>query len=256
MERRLLRLTSVVAVVATVLLCGATAFGVDATRWGSGVFSAYKLPSSAYDLENVYQFDITLTIEPGSYVTSLSGEEWGDPDREWRFTGMHWQPDGGNLVNRFMEGSFSASYWREGESANPLPTADWTHGAGGTYGQTGEDGFVGIFVDDDGPQYDVVAGDPAELGKGLLIWDPGNPGGSNTRTYLRFGVDVLIPHGIGAQNMQMGWTGYDADANPEHYQRAQNSVYLTPELPPSALLGLSMLPLGLAYIRGRRRKQS
>ena len=30
----------------------------------------------------------------------------------------------------------------------------------------------------------------------------------------------------------------------------------TPELPPSALLGLSMLPLGVAYIRGRRRKES
>ncbi|HCA46764.1 MAG TPA: hypothetical protein DEP45_05210 [Armatimonadetes bacterium] len=28
----------------------------------------------------------------------------------------------------------------------------------------------------------------------------------------------------------------------------------TPELPPSALMGLSMLPLGLAYIRGRRGK--
>lgn len=30
----------------------------------------------------------------------------------------------------------------------------------------------------------------------------------------------------------------------------------TPELPPSALLGLSMVPLGLAYLRGRRRKES
>ncbi len=30
----------------------------------------------------------------------------------------------------------------------------------------------------------------------------------------------------------------------------------TPELPPSALLALSMMPLGIAYLRGRRRKQS
>jgi len=30
----------------------------------------------------------------------------------------------------------------------------------------------------------------------------------------------------------------------------------TPELPPAALLSLSILPLGLAYIRGRRRKES
>ena len=29
----------------------------------------------------------------------------------------------------------------------------------------------------------------------------------------------------------------------------------TPELPPSALLSLSMLPLGIAYLRGRRRKE-
>jgi len=33
------------------------------------------------------------------------------------------------------------------------------------------------------------------------------------------------------------------------------SAQATPELPPSALLGLSMLPLGLAYLRGRRRKE-
>ncbi len=34
------------------------------------------------------------------------------------------------------------------------------------------------------------------------------------------------------------------------------TVQVTPELPPSALLGLSMLPLGIAYLRGRRRKES
>ena len=33
------------------------------------------------------------------------------------------------------------------------------------------------------------------------------------------------------------------------------SIEKTPELPPSALLGLSMLPLGIAYLRGRRRKE-
>jgi len=239
------------AIIGLLCLCTATAFAVDATRWGSGVFSAYELPSSAYGLANVYHFDITLTLQPGSYVTGLPGVEWGDPDREWRFTGMHWQPDGGNRVNRFMEGSFSGSYWREGESASTLPVADWTHGAGDTYGQTGEDGFVGIFVDDDGPKYDVMADDD-EFSRGLLIWDPNNPSGCTTRTYVRFGVDILIPHGAGNQNMQMGWTGYEV----QQYQRAQNSVYLTPELSPSALLGLTMLPLGLAYIRGRRREGS
>jgi hypothetical protein len=242
------------ATVGLLCLCSATAFGVQAVRWGSGVFSAYELPFSAYDLEKVYHFDITLTLEPGSYVTSLPGFEWGDPAREWRFTGMQWQPDGGDLVNRFMDGSFSGQYWREGEAASTLPTGDWTHGTGSTYGQSGDDGFVGIFVDDDGPIYDILAGDAAEFGKGLLIWDPNDPGGSNKTTYLRFHTDILIPHGIGAQNMQMGWTGYDGEARSELYQRAQNSIYMTPELPPSALLGLTTLPLGLAYIRGRRRR--
>ncbi|MGC9318001.1 MAG: hypothetical protein ACP5KN_08200, partial [Armatimonadota bacterium] len=61
--------------------------------------------------------------------------------------------------------------------------------------------------------------------------------------------------GIGEQNMQMVWTGF-ASQLPGYtagYKRAQTSEYLTPELPPSALLGLTMLPLGVAYLRGRGR---
>jgi len=38
-----------------------------------------------------------------------------------------------------------------------------------------------------------------------------------------------------------------------HLDSVELHVEHTPELPPSALLGLSTLPLGLAYIRGRRR---
>ncbi len=40
------------------------------------------------------------------------------------------------------------------------------------------------------------------------------------------------------------------------YDEDNEWVNNTPELPPAALLSLSMLPLGLAYIRGRRRKES
>ncbi len=42
-----------------------------------------------------------------------------------------------------------------------------------------------------------------------------------------------------------------------HIQYGENSEWVnnTPELPPAALLSLSMLPLGLAYIRGRRRNK-
>ncbi|MEA3403684.1 MAG: hypothetical protein U9R79_20745 [Armatimonadota bacterium] len=204
----------------------------------------------------MWHFDVTLTLEAGSYITALPGEEQATPSREWRFTGMRWQPDGGDLVNRFMEGSFSGAYWSEGEAAQTLPAGDWVHGSGPTYGQQGDDGFVGIFVDDDGPKYDVVAGDPTEFSKGLLIWDPDDAAGSTKTTYVNFAVDVLIPQGIGEQNMQMGWTGYGSESSgfTTGYKRAQTSEYLTPELPPSALLGLSMFPLGIAYLRGRRRK--
>ena len=42
-----------------------------------------------------------------------------------------------------------------------------------------------------------------------------------------------------------------------HVGSDRDSVWVnpTPELPPAALLSLSMLPLGLAYIRGRRRNK-
>ncbi len=65
----------------------------------------------------------------------------------------------------------------------------------------------------------------------------------------------------------VGGTGYDIGlavdsrgfAHISYYDATNGDLKYannTPELPPSALLGLSMLPWGIAYLRGRRRKQS
>lgn len=55
-------------------------------------------------------------------------------------------------------------------------------------------------------------------------------------------------------------TGFviEAGTNSSSFTNDFDNIKLqgTPELPPSALLGLSMLPLGLAYLRGRRRTGS
>jgi len=59
----------------------------------------------------------------------------------------------------------------------------------------------------------------------------------------------------------MIFTGVMNGNNPNNghvvaWENVTATGYCTPELPPSALLGLTMLPLGVAYLRGRRRKQS
>jgi len=49
--------------------------------------------------------------------------------------------------------------------------------------------------------------------------------------------------------------GVEPIGTPDHNDMIV-TIQKTPELPPSALLTISMLPLGLAYLRGRRRKES
>ncbi len=95
-----------------------------------------------------------------------------------------------------------------------LPKDAWTHGydegppaTDAHYGQPLNDGFVGVFVDDDGGMnpskttYDIIAQDATEFSHGISI-HPEN------ETQVSFSVDIWIPHGLGAQNAQMGWTGY------------------------------------------------
>lgn len=251
MRRRIAVSPKVVAAIVIVAVCTMPAFAVDATQWGSGVFSAMQLPYSAYSLPDVWHFDITLTLQPGTFITGLAGEEQADPSLEWRFTGMQWQPGGGSSLVHFMPGSFSGWWWRQGEPTQTLSEPTWVPGAGSTYGQMGFGGKLGIVVDDDGPMYGIIAEDAAEFSNGLVIWDPNNPGSCTLTTYVAFGVDIRLPNGLDGQNMQMGWTGFDAEK--AAFFRAQNSKDLTPELPPVGLLSLTMLPLGLAYWQGRRR---
>jgi len=234
----------VVAVIVGMSLTVTPVFAVDATQWGSGIYSYTKAPGWDATTYPVWSFDITMTLEPLNFVTALPGDQQADPSLQWRFTGMVWQPDGGNLANRFMTGTYVST---------DLPEGDWVHGPADHYGQPLNDGFVGVFVDDDGStsapwnkKYDNNASDFAEWSKGLVL-DPNNP------LTVSFSVDIWLPHGPATQNAQMGWTGYDETTG--KFTKAQNSIHLTPELPPSALLGLAMLPLGLAYIRGRRRNK-
>jgi len=241
-----IRAIVVVAVLVGVSLTVTPVFAVDATQWGSGIYYCTKAPDWDATTYPVWTFDITLTLQPVNFITALPTitDEWADPSLEWRFTGMVWQPDGGCWSNHFMTGTYVSA---------DLPEGDWVHGSGDHYGQSLNDGFVGVFVDDDGSTsapwnnfYDNNASDFAEWSKGVVL-DPNNP------STVSFSVDIWIPDGPGFQNAQMGWTGWDESTG--KFRKAQNSIELTPELPPSALLGLSMLPLGLAYIRGRRRNK-
>ncbi len=248
-----LRRNSIAAVAALVAvsLAAGPAFAVDATQWGSGFYSLSKAPGWDESFYPVWHYDITMTLQPLNFISSLPQitDEWADPTREWRFTGMVWQPDGGSLVNHFMWDTYDSTH---------LPKDAWTHGydlgppaSDAHYGQSLNDGFVGVFVDDDGTlgppktTYDIIAKDSTEFSYGIAL-------DATQQKTVSFSVDIWLPSGPGAQNAQMGWTGYKDGK----YVRAQNSEYLTPELPPSALLGLSMLPWGIAYLRGRRRKQS
>lgn len=60
----------------------------------------------------------------------------------------------------------------------------------------------------------------------------------------------------------IAWADWDLSqieyhsANEADYNDMVVSIVRTPELPPSALLMLSMLPLGLTYLRGRRRRDA
>ncbi len=241
----------VVAVLVGMSVTVIPVFAVDATQWGEGFYSLSKAPGWDATAYPVWHYDITMTLEPLDFVTSLPTitDEWADPSYEWRFTGMVWQPDGGDLVNHFMwdtyvSGNLPKDEWTQGY--DPGPPGNDAH-----YGQPLNDGFVGVFVDNDGTlgppttTYDIIAEDSMEFAYGIPL-DP------TQQTTVSFSVDIWLPNGPGAQNAQMGWTGYKDGK----FVRAQNSKYLTPELPPSALLAVTMLPLGLAYIRGRRRKAS
>ncbi len=55
--------------------------------------------------------------------------------------------------------------------------------------------------------------------------------------------------------VEQGWKHFDWIAYSEP-ELCGVETGLTPELPPSALLSLSMLPWGIAYLRGRRRKNN
>lgn len=249
MRVRTITITAVATFVAVVLAV-TPAFAVDATQWGGGVYSAYKVVGWHETDYPVWNFDITMTLQPLDFITSLpqATDEWADPDYEWRFTGMIWQPDGGNLANHFVWDTYAST---------DLPKDDWTHGydvgppaTDAYYGSPLNDGFVGVFVDDDGGMipsktpYDIIAQDTTEFSSGVSI-DP------TQQKTLSFSVDIWIPDGPGEQNAQMGWTGYKDGK----YIRAQNSKHHTPELSPLVLLGLSIVPWGITYMRGQRRRK-
>jgi len=252
-------------VLPVALLVSATpGHAVDATNWGSGVYSATLLPFATYSLSNVYHFDITLTLQSGDFITGPSAlNDQADSTWPWIFSGMQWQPGGGN-GNYFLTGSFAGHWWQTGGSLNVLPDGTWVHGAGTGYGVLGGGGKVGVTVDTAGS--DITASSATEFSNGLLIWNTSG-GPYDYETFVNFSVDIEVPMGLNSQNMQMGWTGINDDNG--HYVRGQNSIDLTlgtpvhfpqggppptPELPPLGLMMLMPMALGALRLRARRRR--
>jgi len=214
-------------------------WAIEADGWGYGFYSA------SHQYGDVYSFDITLHLASLDFISTTLTPADDVVLNTIQFTGLHWQPDGGNLLNHFVDGTF-----------NPISHSvldNWAPGSGGIFGQTGTDGFVGISVDDDGtvpapPAYDIHADSQAEWLLGIQL-------PQSAETIVRFKVDIEIPHGLGDQNALFGWTGkksgWDPNVDgPNTYIQAQLSTTLTPELPTVGL----MLPtlLGCAGFYWRR----
>ena len=80
-------------------------------------------------------------------------------------------------------------------------------------------------------------------------------------TYAAVGYgDDFIEWAVGAQDIgypaTFTWAAYLDDGGRGDDDIGPLTEGYTPELPPSALLTLTMLPWGIVYLRGRRRKQS
>ena len=92
------------------------------------------------------------------------------------------------------------------------------------------------------------------VGASIVVGVTGDPTGKPTYVEYMYGAGTVL-----ATDITIEWAG-DPNAGSRYAmlkdELAYASTQRTPELPPSALLSLTMLPWGIAYIRGRRRKQS
>ena len=119
------------------------------------------------------------------------------------------------------------------------------------------------------PPFSETVADPTsydqavtDLGGNQYLWDityngadsladpsgwPGVADGSHAAEALEE-LQIALPEDVGQDSLlTVIHTQYDEDSE---------WVNNTPELLPSVLLSISMLPLGIAYLRGRRRKES
>ena len=175
-------------------------------------------------------FDITLYPYPGD--GTQVGDRWPDQLDAW-YT-MELEEAGSANDNKF--GWYDAT-----NEANPGSTHQIFAGPDAVEATKrvyfGGVDFFGFYIDPREPGFDLMyTEDDANVDNFRAAWVFDHP-------TAEFG----------------GWIIAWEDRNwgvPGDHNDMVVSIQKTPELPPSALLSLSMLPWGIAYLRGRRRKES
>ncbi len=254
----LLLSAALIAVVASAAMSAVSLSGTvtPSTDTGWGYYGAIVSSTS---------FDITqLNVITGS-ITGLpvdNGVYWAEVGVIPKATWDYWETayGGGYKYARFNKGTFLCS---EDDGSNAeIFLQDWEAQSSGKPSYQ--------YVSASGGFYDLdfeIVFDTSDIvypGTSAQMWVNGNPTNAGPST-LEWGRDLNPAPGAGLQPE----TDYYSATYTDVYLVAQVwssdadyrgsfdvDVEATPELPPSALLGLSMLPLSIAYLRGRRRKES
>jgi len=210
-------------------------------------------------------FDVTQYNVIGGSVTGLpvdNGVYWAEVGVIPKATWDYWETayGGGFKYARFNKGAFLCSE-DDGSNATIYLQDFEAQASGKPYYQ---------YVAASGGSYDFefkIVFDTSDIvysGTSAAMWVNGNPTNQGTST-LEWGQDWNPAPGAGLRpetnyygatytDVYLVGQVWSSDAN--YLGSFDVEVEATPELPPSALLSLSMLPMGIAYLRGRRRKKN
>ncbi|MFO8081224.1 MAG: hypothetical protein R6V07_13110, partial [Armatimonadota bacterium] len=232
------KLTVVVAIAALVLSAGSALAwtGSLSTTSGGLIYGGGWEPATlTWDVTmvsaNVYRYDYTLDIETTGGISHMILELTDDA-----------------FYNDFQLGSidmFNLQLFDGADWVNWSPVVDVKEHEKGDEDNAGG-GNPGMPTDLFGIKYDDLGGDETYLrwrfdAYRMPVWGD---------FYAKDGGDkVLYNAGFALADPLDG----PADGSIDNHILRPNGR--TPELPPSALMSLGMLPLGIAYIRGRRRKE-
>ncbi len=189
-------------------------------RWGN-TFGIYDISDAAESGSDPWTAGVYYTLFDGSDSAGATAATYMDvPDGQFVFWLDSRTPGGDN-----------GGRWVTDPSMNS-PNLDCRCEPDNISSETGGSGDV----DPPFMQCVVLEHPTAEFGGWILAW-----------------ADADVSQG--EHMFGWHWAGGCCASEPD-YNDMIVSMQKTPELPPSALLGLSMLPLGIAYLRGRRRKES